>query len=199
MNREIRVPVQKRSIEKRNNIINTAKKIFNDKGYFNTTTAEIAKEAGLATGSLYAYFKDKKDIFLEVSELYINDIYNNTVENLNKIKDKKELTLLIETIINSVLENHKFSPKFHQEMTMLAYTDDEIKAYYYQQQEIQINKFMEILNEYNLNFPNKKEKMFLAHSLIEEMCHEIIYNEKSNLDKGILIKECTEAVKKIFE
>lgn len=199
MNREIRIPVQKRSIEKRKKIIDTAKKIFNDKGYFNTTTAEIAKEAGLATGSLYAYFKDKKDIFLEVSELYSNDIYNNTIENLNKIKDSTDLTVLVETIINSVLENHKFSPKFHQEMTMLAYTDDEVKNYHNQQQEIQINKFMEKLNEYNLNFPNKKERMFLVYSLIEEICHEIMYNEKSNFVKDILIKECTKAVKKILE
>lgn len=199
MNREIRIPIQKRSIEKRKKIIHTAKKIFNDKGYFNTTTAEIAKEAGLATGSLYAYFKDKKDIFLEVLELYSNDIYNNTIENLNKIKDKNNLTLFVETIINSVIENHKFSPRFHQEITMLACTDKHIRDYHQQQQKIKIDKYLEKLNEYNLDFSNIREKLFLVYSLIEEMCHEIMYNENSKLDKDILIKECNKAVKKILE
>ncbi|WP_242949545.1 TetR/AcrR family transcriptional regulator [Clostridium pasteurianum] len=80
MSKGIRIPVQKRSIEKRKKIIDTATKIFNDKGYLNTTTAEIAKEAGLATGSVYAYFKDKKDIFVEVLKLYSNSIYNNTIK-----------------------------------------------------------------------------------------------------------------------
>ncbi|MFT8313076.1 MAG: TetR/AcrR family transcriptional regulator [Clostridium sp.] len=199
MNREIRIPIQKRSIEKRKKIIDTASKIFNNKGYLDTTTAEIAKEAGLATGSVYAYFKNKKDIFIEVLQLYCSAVYNNTIENLNKIKDKNDLTLLVDTMVNSVLENHKFSPRFHQEITMLACTDDDIREYHHHQQKIQIDKYLEKLSEYTLSFSNKKEKLFLVYSLIEGMCHEIMYNRDSNFHKDTLIKECKEIVKKILQ
>lgn len=199
MNREIRIPIQKRSIEKRKKIIDTASKIFNNKGYLDTTTAEIAKEAGLATGSVYAYFKNKKDIFIEVLQLYSRTVYNNTIANLNKIKDKNDLTLLVDTMVNSVLENHKFSPRFHQEITMLACTDDDIREYHHQQQKIQIDKYLEKLGEYTLSFSNKKEKLFLVYSLIEGMCHEIMYSRDSNFHKDTLIKECKEIVKKILQ
>ncbi|MDF2504685.1 TetR/AcrR family transcriptional regulator [Clostridium sp.] len=199
MNREVRIPIQKRSIAKRKKIIDTANKIFNDRGYFNTNTAEIAKEAGLATGSVYAYFKDKKDIFLEVSDMYARLVYNNTIKNLNKIKEKKDLKLFVKTIINSIIEKHKLSPRLHKEITMLASMDSEIKDYYAKQEQLLINKYLEKLKEYNLNYSHSKEKLFMVHSLIEEMCHEIIYNDKSNLDKNILIGECTKAVHKILE
>ena len=58
----VRVPQQKRSIEKKQRIIEAGYSMFIKKGYFDTNTAEIAREAGLSTGSVYAYFSDKKDI-----------------------------------------------------------------------------------------------------------------------------------------
>lgn len=199
MSKEIRIPIQKRSIEKRKKIIDTASKIFNDKGYLNTTTAEIAKEAGLATGSVYAYFKDKKDIFIEVLKLYSNSIYNNTVHNLSKIKDKNDLVSLVDIIVNSVFENHSFSPRFHQEITMLACTDTYIRDCYNEHQKIQIDKYMEKLSLYTSSFSNIKEKLFLMYCMIDTMCHEIIYNKKSNFNKDILITECKSFLIKMLQ
>ena len=40
---EIRIPTQKRSIEKRNKIIEKGFELICEKGYYNTNTAEIAK------------------------------------------------------------------------------------------------------------------------------------------------------------
>lgn len=34
-----------------------------ENGYQKTTTADIAKAAGVSTGIIYSYFKDKHDIF----------------------------------------------------------------------------------------------------------------------------------------
>lgn len=198
MNRQIRIPVQKRSIEKRKKIIDAALKIFNEKGYFNTNTAEIAKEAELATGSLYAYFKDKKDIFLEVTNLYGITIYNHSVKELSKIKDTNDLDLMIKTTINIILESHKIFSNFHQEMMTLCYIDNDIRYQVREQQKLLLNKYKEEFKNFDLNLINKNEKNFLLHSLIENTCHEIIYNEKSNLEKDILIEECAEVIKKIL-
>jgi AcrR family transcriptional regulator len=195
MKREIRIPVQKRSIEKRKKIIDAALQIFNEKGYFNTNTAEIAKRAELATGSLYAYFKDKKDIFLAVSNLYAHTIYNHSIKELNKIKDTNDLDLMIKTTINIILESHKIYPKYHQEMMILCYMDNEIKYQVREQQQLLLNKHIETFN--NLNLKNNNEEYFLLYSLIEDTCHEIIYNEKSDLDSEVLIEVCVAVVKNI--
>lgn len=41
----------------------TALKLFNERGYFETTTRDIASEVGIKSSSLYFYFKSKEEIF----------------------------------------------------------------------------------------------------------------------------------------
>ena len=43
MEKKIRIPTQKRALEKYNRILEAAYKLFNEKGYYNTTTADISK------------------------------------------------------------------------------------------------------------------------------------------------------------
>lgn len=64
---EIRVPTQKRSIEKKENIIKAGFELICEEGYYNTNTAKIAKKAGVSTGIVYQYFNDKHDIFVSRS------------------------------------------------------------------------------------------------------------------------------------
>ena len=44
---EVRIPKQKRSIEKKDAIIKASYTLFCEKGYYKTNTAEIAKMAGV--------------------------------------------------------------------------------------------------------------------------------------------------------
>ena len=45
-------------------ILSTASRLFAEKGYSNATTSEIAREAGVAEGTLYHHFGSKDGIFL---------------------------------------------------------------------------------------------------------------------------------------
>ena len=45
--------------KKRNTIIRASLRVFARKGYETTALDEVAREAGLAKGTLYLYFKDK--------------------------------------------------------------------------------------------------------------------------------------------
>ena len=62
---DVRIPIQKRSIEKKQKILTAGFDLFCEKGYYKTNTAEIAKYAGVSTGALYSYFEDKRQIFIE--------------------------------------------------------------------------------------------------------------------------------------
>ena len=66
----IRAPQQARSIDKKEKLIEAAYELFCERGYYKTTTPEVARRAGLAVGSLYAYFKDKDDLFMAALDLY---------------------------------------------------------------------------------------------------------------------------------
>ena len=61
---ETRIPTQKRSIEKRNKIIEKGFELMCNKGYHNVSTPDIANAANVSTGIIYQYFNDKKYIFI---------------------------------------------------------------------------------------------------------------------------------------
>ncbi|MCR4574077.1 MAG: TetR/AcrR family transcriptional regulator [Lentisphaeria bacterium] len=64
---------QKAAMETRKRLLIAARKLLYDKDFSEITVADIAKEAGVAVGSFYVYFKRKEDI-VEVLEDY--DFYH---------------------------------------------------------------------------------------------------------------------------
>ncbi len=48
--------------EKEQRILEAAIAVFSEKGFSAATTSEIAKNAGVAEGTIFRYFKTKKDI-----------------------------------------------------------------------------------------------------------------------------------------
>lgn len=75
---------QARAAETRKRIISAAKKLITENGFENVFIEDIAKEAGVSTGSFYTYFKKKEDI---VEELNQSNFYR-LAEITNEIKDK---------------------------------------------------------------------------------------------------------------
>jgi AcrR family transcriptional regulator len=53
---------------RREQIITAARKVFAQKGYQGTKTEDIAAALGVGKGTLYRYFKDKKDLFVAVDD-----------------------------------------------------------------------------------------------------------------------------------
>ena len=54
---------QRQKIERRDAILSAARKVFAEAGYDGTTIADIAKEAGVAAGTVYLYYASKTDLF----------------------------------------------------------------------------------------------------------------------------------------
>lgn len=59
-------PVREDVPDKRQAILRAARDLFADQGYEDTTIAEIARVAGVAVGTVYLYFTNKRDIQLDV-------------------------------------------------------------------------------------------------------------------------------------
>jgi len=52
--------------EKQEKILNTAKKLFSEKGYSSTSTSAIAKEAGVSEGLIFRHYGNKEGLLLEI-------------------------------------------------------------------------------------------------------------------------------------
>lgn len=59
--------------DKREVISRSAIKVFAQKGYFNSKVADIAKEAGIADGTVYLYFKSKEEILHSIFDRAMED------------------------------------------------------------------------------------------------------------------------------
>jgi AcrR family transcriptional regulator len=57
--------------DKRQRILEAARKRFRYYGFRKTTMQEIARDAGVAVGTLYLYFKDKDDLLIAGTEEYV--------------------------------------------------------------------------------------------------------------------------------
>ena len=70
--------------ERRRTILNCAQRLFEQKGYDATTMAEIARAAGLAVGTLYKFFKDKRALYDTLVVDTVRDFEERLVEVLNE-------------------------------------------------------------------------------------------------------------------
>ena len=91
---EIRNPIKKSSIEKKNKILEKGFTLMCEKGYHNVNSVDIAKYAGVSTGIIYQYFTDKRDIFIEGVKNYSSNIMFPMIDILDNTKiDKNNLEI----------------------------------------------------------------------------------------------------------
>lgn len=70
-------------MDKKTNIIESARELFYSKGYKDTNISEIAKNAGIGVGTFYNYYESKDAIFMEI---YLNEndkLKNKIIESID--------------------------------------------------------------------------------------------------------------------
>ncbi|PAX52871.1 TetR/AcrR family transcriptional regulator [Brunnivagina elsteri] len=82
--------MQKLDAAKREAIVNAAKQRLRKYGIQKTTMQEIAKDAGIAVGTLYLYFKNKDDILVASAEAFTEQHKLEIEEILNSAKSPPE-------------------------------------------------------------------------------------------------------------
>lgn len=117
-------PKQKRADEKKRLILDAALELIGEKGYHGTNAKEIAARAGVATGSFYRYFRDKKAVLKAVcarmEEHMMGEIFG-LGERL-RAEGAGEGQVL-EMVAAFAVEGHRRHRRFHREVLALELTD----------------------------------------------------------------------------
>jgi AcrR family transcriptional regulator len=92
---------------KRSKILDAATKIFAEKGYQYATISDIAKEAGISTGLLYSYFKNKLDLLLSVVFLFWQNINRLNHEKLAAMRNPFDKLVVVLHNIEDLLINEE--------------------------------------------------------------------------------------------
>jgi AcrR family transcriptional regulator len=97
----------KKSEKTKRRILETAMKIFSNKGYNGTTTKEIAEAANLSEGTIFKYYKSKKNLLITGILEFLSKFGNKLfVKSIDEILEKSE-DLSFKEILKRVIMNRK--------------------------------------------------------------------------------------------
>ncbi len=108
----------------RDRILKTARHLFAAKGYGSTSTAQIAKEAGIAEGTIFRYFPTKRDLLIELAIAGWVEILTELLTELSQLSsyDNLEPMMFNRMLkLDTTLETLKvcfYEAQFHPELQM---------------------------------------------------------------------------------
>ena len=175
-------------MKKKEKIIKAGFDLICENGYYNIDTSKIAKSAGVSTGIVYQYFKDKHDIFIAGLEKYADNIFypmlNLPVQSFNK----KDLPEIFKKMIDKYIESHKLSLSAHEEIMAMVHSDKDVAYFFYKREMALTYKLTEVLKQNGFNSEDLSEKVHIIIGIIDNLSHEIVYHKHEQLDYNKMIE-----------
>jgi len=197
---DIRIPTQKRSIEKRNKIIQKGFELMCKNGYHKTNTSDIAEYAGVSTGIIYQYFNDKKEILIEGIKMYSDTIMFPLLNILDKEQVKIDnMEDMLNRLIDEFIKVHTVSKKSHEEMMAMSHLDDDIAEIFHEREIMLTNKIINLLEYNGIKRNNMREKVHIISGLVENLCHEIVYHKHSCINYDAMKEETIQIIINILK
>ena len=126
--RPVRIPQQERSRRTRESILEAAVACFEARGYEETTTALIARQADIGVGTLYSYFRDKREILLELLDTTVREVADWVIEQLDPQRwrgnDPKQT---LRTLLNAVFHSQRLRPGLQHILWERYFKDEEFR------------------------------------------------------------------------
>lgn len=88
--RRCAIPTKGKRNDKYDRILEAAIKVFADNGFFQSTVSQVAKEAGVADGTIYLYFKNKDDILIQFFKYKTKQVFERFEEAVKKGEGAEE-------------------------------------------------------------------------------------------------------------
>ncbi len=172
----IRTPKQQRGIETKKQIIKAAFKLFAEKGIHGTNSKEIAKKAGVSIGSFYSYFKNKKNLLLEMLEDYVEQHYRAVWQTLSNLSIGELDRSNIKKIIQGAFKAYDISPEFHRQTHALRYSEPDIKRIYDREREREVDQIQYLIEKNIDSLTGIKDPQAMAmviHNAVENVAHTV--------------------------
>lgn len=100
---------------KRDVILDTAARLFAERGFNNTPTSLLAKEAGVAEGTIFRHFRTKDDIFLTL----INNVKNQLISDIEKYLEVRGPENALEKLESVIKSFYVFVKKNNMEFCLI--------------------------------------------------------------------------------
>jgi AcrR family transcriptional regulator/predicted DNA-binding transcriptional regulator AlpA len=115
----------RRALDRRKHIMSIAARVFAEKGYYATTIADLAQAAGIAKGTIYWYFSNKRAIMLSILDDISGEITGTFGAVLRDAPDG--LQALLDCVEPALLLLEKHGPIYLMYFLEIGSTDSSIQ------------------------------------------------------------------------
>lgn len=127
--RSVTTPVTKRGMETRQAIVRAAEEVFGEFGFDGASVSEITRTAGVAQGTFYVYFPDKKAVFTELVHHLNGTLRREIAASLEGVTDRLEMERLG---LRSFFESIRRHRALYQIMREAEFVDPDAYAWHYE-------------------------------------------------------------------
>jgi len=191
-------PTQKRAEEKKDRLMRAGLELFDKQGYHGANAKEIAAAAGVATGTFYLYFRDKKALFMAILARLEETLLGH-VQDLGRQLSESGASpaQVIEAVVSQSITGHDRYKGLHREVLALEMTDPDIHAWSLGRDRRVRAKFFGLLESLRpalrtSDLEVAQEMLFLA---VEAVSHRAVLFE-SDLGRERLIDACLDMLKR---
>lgn len=177
-------------VSKESKLLDTAYKLFTQKGIKNTSIQEIVDNADIGKGTFYLYFKDKyelRDVLIyRKSNKLFNDAYKESKKkSFNTLTD--QMIFIIDYVINKLNKNQLLLKFISKNLSWGVFNETISKVYNISNDENEngiYSLFLKGIKEYNIKIENPEVTLFMIIELAGATCfNSILYKEPVSIDE----------------
>ncbi len=161
----------------KNKIFNSAVKIFSEKGFWKSKVSDIVKDAGVAQGTFYLYYKSKNDCFKQI----LLTLHNKIMEKLNEIiHQKSDIYNVLENFFQNIHSHKKLAKVFLFEA--LSGGNDFQELYYTFKKNLK-QVFLNYYSYKNIEEKSIDIKITVLSGIVRELIEYDMLKEKKSLEE----------------
>ncbi len=111
----------------RASILKTARTVFKEAGFYGASVSEITRQSNVSMGTFYQYFKNKEQLFIELTDLVISDFIDKFESSNPQKGDFKER---LQNIVFLCLQHTRENFAFHRSLGESQLIDRVTIGYY---------------------------------------------------------------------
>lgn len=174
---------------KETRLLNTAFKLFTEKGIKDTSIQEIVDNADVGKGTFYLYFKDKYEIRDVLIAKKSHKLFNEALSALRETNItilSEQVIFIVNHVIDELKKNQLLLKFISKNLSWGIYSKTVNKIYENSENEEDgiYQLFLKGVKESNINLKNPDVTLFMIIELVSSTCfNSILYNEPLPIDE----------------
>jgi len=178
-----RRPVQRRSIETVEAILQGAAQVFERHGYAAGTTNRIAERAGVSIGTLYQYFPDKDAILLALTERHLQEGTSALQPLLSELIERPPpVGEALRRLLEALLELHRHHPGLHRVLFEEAPRPAALRAQLdlaFELATATVARYLSLREEVNVSDPQLAAQLLVQ--TVEAITHGLVIHPRADV------------------